>query len=211
MLSAAVGWVGPAPSIDARASENPNLPKKPRLSFFHKPVQPTIPQACRDGRNSPHRSKNFGRKNRFLFLIIKDLGGTLKEYTMGCISCFRSSMNGFSPNIFEGTFAVKCGNYALKAQNIQSQGETLGFGGHKVFQALKGRDIRSRSLCRALSGLPQILYNQVFFNDNGNQQIEIQTQCFTIRFFSMTMEISKSKFKPNALKYFREVEKPASH
>ncbi len=28
-----------------------------------------------------------------------------------------------------------------------------GFGGHKVFQALKGRDIRARSLCRALSGL----------------------------------------------------------
>ncbi len=51
-------------------------------------------------------------------------GGALKKSNMGSIPCLRNSTNGFSPNVCEGTFASKCENNALKAQQIETRCET---------------------------------------------------------------------------------------
>ena len=44
-------------------------------------------------------------------------GGALKERDMDCVG-------GYSPSIFEATFAPTCGKNALKTQDIQARGGT---------------------------------------------------------------------------------------
>ncbi len=106
-------------------------------------------------------------------LVITDLGDASRERCRGFV-------NGDSPGIFEGAFASKFGKNALKAQDIQVQGGTLGLYVDLFQGSPKSVTIRNKKL----SALRVIFLggtDAVDFEDEGTARAVLVSPCDTFR------------------------------